>query len=125
MGDIKHYAVNDQETGRDIMNARIGEKALRESDLLAFQIALSIAHPSAVMCSYNRINGDYACENDYTLNKVLKGDFGFQGWVLSDWEGTHSTVKAALSGLDQEQPGSDYFGEGLTAAIASGSVPRA
>jgi beta-glucosidase len=123
MGDIKHYAVNDQETGRDIMNARIGEKALRESDLLAFQIALSIAHPSAVMCSYNRINGDYACENDYTLNKVLKGDFGFQGWVLSDWEGTHSTVKAALSGLDQEQPGSDYFGEGLKAAIASGEVP--
>jgi beta-glucosidase len=123
MGDIKHYAVNDQETGRSIMNAVVSEKALRESDLLAFQIALSIAHPAAVMCSYNKINGDYACENDYTLNKVLKGDFGFQGWVLSDWEGTHSTVKAALNGLDQEQPGSDYFGEALKKALSSGAVP--
>jgi beta-glucosidase len=123
MGDIKHYAVNDQETGRAIMNAVLSEKALRESDLLAFQIALSIAHPAAVMCSYNKINGDYACENDYTLNKVLKGDFGFQGWVLSDWEGTHSTVKAALNGLDQEQPGSDYFGEALKSAVNSGAVP--
>ena len=123
MGDIKHYAVNDQETGRDIMNAKISEKALRESDLLAFQIALSIAHPSAVMCSYNKINGEYACENSYLLSKVLKGDFGFEGWVMSDWEGTHSTVKAANSGLDQEQPGTKYFGDELKKAVASGVVP--
>jgi beta-glucosidase len=125
MGDIKHYALNDQETGRNILNVQIDKKAMRESDLLAFEIAIQIADPSAVMCSYNRINGDYACENDYTLNKVLKGDWGFKGWVLSDWEGTHSTVKAALNGLDQEQPGSDFFGPALKKAIADGQVPQA
>jgi beta-glucosidase len=125
MGDIKHYALNDQETGRNILDVQLGKKAMRESDLLAFEIAIEIAQPSAVMCSYNRINGDYACENDYTLNKVLKGDWGFKGWVLSDWEGTHSTVKAALNGLDQEQPGSDFFGSALKKAIADGQVPQA
>jgi beta-glucosidase len=125
MGDIKHYALNDQETGRNVVNAVIDTKAMRESDLLAFQIAIDIADPSAVMCGYNKVNGDWDCENDYLLNKVLKHDFGFKGWVLSDWEGTHSTVKAALNGLDQEQPGSDYFGEGLRKAIAAGEVPQA
>jgi beta-glucosidase len=108
-----------------ILNVVLDRKAMRESDLLAFQIAIGIAQPAAVMCSYNKIAGDYACENDYTLNQVLKRDFGFQGWVLSDWEGTHSTVKAALAGLDQEQPGSDYFGDALKRAIAASEVPQA
>jgi beta-glucosidase len=124
MGDIKHYALNDQETGRNVLNVLIDRKAMRESDLLAFQIAIGIAHPSAVMCSYNKIDGDFACENDYLLNQVLKKDFAFQGWVLSDWEGTHSTVKAALNGLDQEQPGGDFFGDKLKEAIAAGQVPQ-
>ena len=124
MGDIKHYALNDQETGRNVLNAVLDKKSMRESDLLAFQIAIGIAQPAAVMCSYNKINGDFACENDYTLNQVLKKDWGFKGWVLSDWDGTHSTVKAALNGLDQEQPGSNYFGDGLKQAIAEGLVPQ-
>ena len=124
MGDIKHYALNDQETGRNILNVVLDRKSMRESDLLAFQIALEIAQPAAVMCSYNKMDGDYACENDYTLNQVLKKDFGFKGWVLSDWEGTHSTVKAALNGLDQEQPGSGFFGDALKKAIADGQVPQ-
>ena len=124
MGDIKHYALNDQETGRNVLNAVLDKKSMRESDLLAFQIAIGIAQPAAVMCSYNKINGDFACENDYTLNQVLKKEWGFKGWVLSDWDGTHSTVKAALSGLDQEQPGSNYFGDGLKQAIAEGQVPQ-
>lgn len=124
MGDIKHYALNDQETGRNVLNAVLDKKSMRESDLLAFQIAIGIAQPAAVMCSYNKINGDFACENDYTLNQVLKKEWGFKGWVLSDWDGTHSTVKAALNGLDQEQPGSNYFGDGLKQAIAEGQVPQ-
>ena len=124
MGDIKHYALNDQETGRNVLNAVLDKKSMRESDLLAFQIAIGIAQPAAVMCSYNKINGDFACENDYTLNQVLKKEWGFKGWVLSDWDGTHSTVKAALNGLDQEQPGSNYFGDGLKQAIAEGLVPQ-
>ncbi len=123
MGDIKHYAFNDQETGRDIINAKINHKAARESDLLAFEIAIGIAEPSGVMCAYNRVNGDYSCENDWLLNQVLKKDFGFKGWVLSDWGGTHSTVKAVLAGLDQEMPEDNYFGPALKEAVQKGQVP--
>jgi len=125
MGDIKHYALNDQETGRNTLNAILDPRAMRETDLLAFQIAISLAKPAGVMCAYNRINGDYACENDFTLNQVLKHDWNFKGFVLSDWEGTHSTVKAALAGLDMEQPGYPYFGEPLKQAVLSGAVPQA
>ncbi len=64
MGDIKHYALNDQETGRDILNVILDKRSMRETDLFAFQIAIGISNPSGVMCSYNKINGDYACEND-------------------------------------------------------------
>jgi len=123
MGDIKHYALNDQETGRNILNAIIDKRSMQESDLLAFQIAIGIAHPAGVMCAYNKVNGDYSCENDYILNQVLKQDFDFKGFVLSDWEGTHSTVKAALAGLDMEQPGYTYFGAPLKDAIQNGQVP--
>ncbi len=123
MGDIKHYAFNDQETGRDILSANIGKRAARESDLLAFQIAIAISDPAAVMCSYNRVNETYSCENDWLLNQVLKKDFHFQGFVLSDWGGTHSTVKAALAGLDQEEPEDIYFGEPLKEAVQKGEVP--
>jgi beta-glucosidase len=124
MGDIKHYVLNDQETGRNSLNAILNKRAMQETDLLSFQIAIKLAKPAGVMCSYNRVNGDYACENDYTLG-VLKKDWGFQGWVLSDWEGTHSTVKAALAGLDMEQPGETYFGPALKQAVQDGKVPEA
>ena len=124
MGDIKHYVLNDQETGRNTLNAILNKRAMQETDLLSFQIAIKLAKPAGVMCSYNRVNGDYACENDYTLG-VLKKDWGFQGWVLSDWEGTHSTVKAALAGLDMEQPGETYFGPALKKAVLNGKVPEA
>lgn len=123
IGDIKHYAVNDQETGRFVVNAVISKRAMQESDLLAFHIAISIANPGAVMCSYNRINGDFGCENSYTLQDVLKKDWGFKGFVISDWGGTHSTEKASSAGLDQEQPMADYFGLKLKEAVDAGSVP--
>ncbi len=130
MGDIKHYAFNDEETGRNIFNAEITQRAARESDLLAFQIAIEMAHPAGVMCSYNKdtitppdTSPDWSCQNDYLLNQVLKKDWGFQGFVLSDWGGTHSTVHAFISGLDQEQPGSIFFGEPLKKAIEDGQVP--
>ena len=125
MGDIKHYVLNDQETGRNTLNAVLNRRAMQETDLLAFQIAIGMAKPAGVMCSYNRVNGDFACENDYTLNEVLKKDWGFKGFVLSDWSGTHSTVKAALAGLDMEQPGDEYFGAPLKAAVQDGKVPEA
>jgi len=125
MGDIKHYAFNGQETGRNILNVTLDKRTMRETDLLAFQIAIKIAQPAGVMCAYNKVNGDYSCENDYLLNQVLKKEWGFQGWVLSDWGGTHSTTKAALNGLDQEMPGDRYFGAPLEKAVDSREVPEA
>ena len=124
MNDIKHYALNDQETGRNVVNVLLDKKAMRESDLLAFEISVALADPSGVMCSYNLYAGDHTCENDYLLNQVLKKDFKFKGWVLSDWGATHSTVKAAINGLDQDMPGDDnYFSEPLKKAVEDGQVP--
>lgn len=125
IGNLKHYAVNDQETGRTIVNALISKRALQETDLLAFHIALTVANPAAVMCSYNRINGDFGCENSYLLGDVLKKEWGFKGFVISDWGGTHSTEKASRAGLDQEEPMAGYFGPALKEAVGSGKVPLA
>jgi beta-glucosidase len=125
VGDIKHYALNDQESGRSYVNVKVDKRAIRESDLLAFEIGVKESGAGAVMCSYNLLNGDYACENSYLLTNVLKKDFGFQGFVLSDWGGTHSTVKAALAGLDMEMPGSTYLADALKKAVEGGQVPVA
>jgi len=124
IGDLKHYAMNDQESGRSALNANIDKRAMRETDLLAFQIALGISDAGAVMCSYNRVNGDYACENRYLLADVLKRDFKFKGFILSDWGGTHSTVKASHAGLDQEEPGIFFFGNDLKKAVESSEVSQ-
>jgi beta-glucosidase len=123
IGDIKHYAVNDQESGRNEVNAIIGLRTLHETDLLAFEIGIGIGHPAAVMCSYNAINGDFACENKYLLTDVLKTDWKFPGFVVSDWGGTHSTVKASAAGLDNEEPMAVFFGPKLKQAVESGQVP--
>jgi beta-glucosidase len=98
---MKHFALNDQETGRMVLSADIGEAAMRESDLLAFELALDGGHPGAVMCAYNRVNGIHACENAHLLNDILKTAWGFPGWVMSDWGAVH-TLEAAADGLDQE-----------------------
>jgi len=122
IGDLKHYAVNDQESGRNAINANIDKRSMRETDLRAFEIALGISNAGAFMCSYNRVNGDFACEDSYLLTDVLKKDFHFQGFVLSDWGGTHSAAKASHAGLDQEQPGKIFFGDALRSAVESGEV---
>jgi beta-glucosidase len=123
IGDIKHYAMNDQESGRNEVDSIIDRRAMRESDLLAFEIGLKVGNPQAVMCSYNAVNGDYACENKYLLTEVLKKDWGFKGFVLSDWGGTHSTVKASVAGLDNEEPEDLFYGAKLKEAVDSGKVP--
>lgn len=125
IGDIKHYAVNDQESGRTEVNAIIGKRALRESDLLAFEIGIEIGKPGAVMCSYNGVNGEYACQNKYLLSDVLKRDWKFPGFVLSDWGGTHSTVKASAAGLDNEEPTGIYYGDAFKKAVQSGRISQA
>ena len=123
---LKHFALNDQESGRTTLNVKIDDAAARMSDLLALQIANEEGNPGAVMCAYNRINGVYSCENDYLLNGVLKKDWGFKGWVMSDWGAVHSTVQAANAGLDQQSGMpfdlSDYFGPPLKEAIQNGWV---
>lgn len=124
---LKHFALNDQETGRTTTNVRIDDKSARMSDLLALQIAKEEGNPGSVMCSYNRVNDVYACESRYLLNEVLKGDWGFKGWVMSDWGATHSTA-AANAGLDQQSgipfDVSDYFGGPLKEAVLNGWVPQ-
>ncbi len=123
LGDIKHFAVNDQESGRHAVSSEMGERAMRETDLLAFQIGIETGHPAAVMCAYNRVNGVYACENRFLLHDVLKGDWHYPGFVVSDWLATHSTVEASHAGLDQEQPENMFFGPALLEAVRSGKVP--
>jgi beta-glucosidase len=130
MSTVKHYAVNAQETGRMVLSANITEPAMRQADLLAFELGIEAGHPAAVMCAYNRVNFVYACQNDFLLNRVLKHDWGYPGWVLSDWAATHATTDAN-AGLDQESAaildqlldGSNFFA-GLDAAIADGTVPQ-
>ncbi len=125
---IKHYAFNDQETSRGSINVVIDEAAARMSDLLAFQIALEQGDPGAVMCSYNLVNGVYACQNDWLLNQVLKHDWGFKGYVMSDWGAQHDTVLNASHGLDQEtgvsRLGKYQWLDKLGAAVGRGDVSQ-
>ena len=125
IGDIKHYAVNDQESGRNAVNVNIDKRAMMETDLLAFEIGLRESNAAAVMCAYNRVNGQYSCENKYLLTDVLKKDWNFKGFVLSDWQGTHSTIKASAAGLDHEEPGEYFYGDAMKKAVESGRVPMA
>ena len=125
IGDLKHYALNDQESGRNAVNVNIDKRSMRESDLLAFEIGLREGDIAAVMCSYNRVIGDFACENKYLLTDVLKKDWKFKGFVVSDWQGAHSTAKASAAGLDNEEPGEIFYGDAMKKAVESGKVPLA
>ena len=126
---VKHYVLNAQETGRMVLDARIGDAALHESDLLAFQIAIERGAPGSVMCAYNQVNGDYACENHHSLTDVLRDEMHYPGWVMSDWGAVHSTDKAAMAGLDQESgqqlDAQVFFGRPLADAVTAGRVPQA
>ncbi|MCD9098711.1 glycoside hydrolase family 3 C-terminal domain-containing protein [Luteimonas fraxinea] len=130
LSTMKHYALNDMETARNFHSAEIGDRAMHESDLLAFYVAIEIGQPGSVMCSYNRINGTYGCEHDELLNNVLKRDWRYPGYVMSDWGGVHSASKAANAGLDQQSAGevfdkAVYFDVPLRMAVGAGVVPQA
>jgi beta-glucosidase len=119
---IKHFALNGQETGRKFADVKIGEAAARESDLLAFKIGIETGNPGSVMCSYNRVRGEQACASDYLLNTVLKKDWRYKGFVMSDW-GAVPGLDAAIKGLDQQSgeqldPGV-FFADKLAAAAKS------
>ncbi|WP_443751212.1 glycoside hydrolase family 3 C-terminal domain-containing protein [Asticcacaulis solisilvae] len=129
---MKHFAVNDQESQRTTVDVTIAPEAMRQSDLLAFEFVYEHAKPGSVMCSYNLVNGRWACENEYLLQKTLKQDWGFKGYVMSDWGAVHSTADAANYGLDQftgfpccgdKQP---YFAPNVfKAALDKGEIPMA
>ncbi|HSC86703.1 MAG TPA: glycoside hydrolase family 3 C-terminal domain-containing protein [Polyangiaceae bacterium] len=125
---VKHFALNDQETGRNWVDVHIDEAAARESDLLAFQFAIEQGKPGSVMCSYNLVNGVYACQNEWLLNQVLKRDWAFDGYVMTDWGAQHDTVENANSGLDQEtgvlKLDSYQWLEKLDGAIQAGKVQQ-
>ena len=105
------------------MDVNIDKRAMQETDLLAFQIAIRESNVGTVMCAYNKLNGVFTCEDPYLLTDVLKKAWDYQGWVMTDWGAAHSTVPSALAGLDQEMPNGKYFGETLEAAVKKGDVP--
>ncbi len=123
LGDIKHYALNNQESGRNAVNVNIDERSMRETDLLAFEIGIRDGNPAGVMCSYNRVDRDYACDNKYLLTDVLRTQWKFPGFVLSDWGAAHSVAKASAVGMDHEQPNEYFYGDALKKAVESHQVP--
>ena len=125
MAQVKHWAVYNQETNRNTTsdNAIIDDRTVREIYTAAFGTIVDESQPSSAMCSYSTINGTYACENAY-LNKILKVDFGFDGFITSDWGATHSTVASANAGMDMQMPDGSYFGAALKQAVQTAQVPQ-
>lgn len=128
VASVKHYAANNQETGRDTVDVEVDERTLREIYTRQFEQIVTDAGVLSVMCAYNRVGGAYGCENPYLLDQVLKREWGFGGFVVSDWFATRTTVPAANAGLDQEMPGGqtprpEAFGDALAAAVQAGQVP--
>jgi beta-glucosidase len=123
---VKHFAANNQETNRGTIDARVGERALREIYLPAFRAAVEQGHAWAVMCAYNRLNGTYCSANDWLNNRVLKGDWGFAGVLMSDWGAAHDTLGVANGGLDLEMPSGKYMNPAtLKPLLDSGQVTMA
>ncbi|MDZ4375971.1 MAG: glycoside hydrolase family 3 C-terminal domain-containing protein [Phenylobacterium sp.] len=122
---LKHFAANNQELERFVVDARVDERALRELYLAAFERVVAEADPWTIMASYNKLNGTYASEHRRLLTQVLKEEWGYRGMVVSDWAATHSTAAAANAGLDLEMPGPPrWFGDKLLAAVRAGDVPE-
>ncbi|HYI66783.1 MAG TPA: glycoside hydrolase family 3 C-terminal domain-containing protein [Candidatus Limnocylindrales bacterium] len=120
---IKHFIVNNQEHRRFTIDVQVDERTLREIYLPPFEAAVVDGAVGAAMASFNRVNGTYASEHRELLTVLLRGDLGFRGWVMSDYEATWSTAASAAAGLDQEQPAARFWGERLAAAVATGELP--
>lgn len=123
IADVKHYDANNQESDRFKVNEIVGERALHEIYLPAFDAAVHQAHVASVMCAYPKVNGTYNCQDDLLMNQILKKDWGFQGFITSDFGATHSTVPSALAGMDLEMPTGIYWGAALPQAVKAGKVP--
>ena len=124
MAQVKHLAVYNQETNRNTPadDAIVSDRALHEIYLPAFWAGTVQAKASSVMCAYSTINGEAACQNDYLMKTTLDDEWGFPGFVTSDYQATHSTVQSADAGMDQEMPAAQYYGPALQAAVQDGQV---
>ncbi len=119
----KHYACNNQETERDFTNVTVSERALREIYLPAFEAAVKEGGSMSVMCAYNKVNGLWCSENPHLLTDILKNDWGFKGFVVSDWGAVHHSIPVANAGLDVEMPTGVYLNaDSLLPAIKRGEV---
>jgi beta-glucosidase len=131
IADAKHFAANNQETDRAFNDMEVPERALREIYLPAFEAAVKRAGVLSAMCAYNRLEGVYACENEPLMSGILKNEWGFRGFGVSDWAATHSSADSANAGLDLEMPHGpmpdypQFFGELLKADVQAGGVPMA
>lgn len=119
---IKHFAVNNQETNRGSVDAQLDERTLREIYLKPFESAVIEGGAMSVMPAYNKVNGDYCSENEHLLNEILRGEWGFKGFTVSDWGGTHSTMGAMLHGLNVQMTGSNYLGQPVIDSIKVGKL---
>ena len=123
---IKHFAANNQETRRLTISSDLSERALHEIYLPAFEEAVKAAQPKTVMCSYNKINGVYASENKMLLTDILRDQWGFEGYVVSDWGAANDRVKGLEAGLDLEMPSSNGYNDAkIVAAVQNGSLDEA
>lgn len=120
---LKHFALNNQENMRGYVNVNVSERAMREIYLAPFEMAVTKGNAYGVMAAYNKIWGKWCSENDWLLNHVLRNEWGFRGIVISDWGGTHSTLGAALGGLDVQMPESNFMGDALRDSVLAGKVP--
>jgi beta-glucosidase len=127
MAQVKHYAVYNQETNRNnsVDDAIVDQRVEQEIYLSQFGTIIQQADPASLMCSYSFINGQAACQNSYIMNQVLRNQWGYQGFVTSDWGATHSTVASAQAGLNMEMPAGDFYGAPLEQAVTDGQVPTA
>lgn len=119
---LKHYALNNQENNRGTVNVIVGERAMREIYLQPFKTAVVEADAYGVMAAYNKVNCWWCAENNILLNEILRDDWGFAGMVVSDWNGTHSTVNAISNGLNVEMPTKRFLGQALLDSVKAGRV---
>ena len=124
IAEVKHYAANSQETNRKTVNEIIDERTLREIYLPAFEATVKQGAVGAVMCAYPSVNGQFDCENVHLLKDILRDEWGFQGFVQSDYTATHSTIPAALAGLDLEMKHDSFYDADMKAAIVAGKLPE-
>ena len=120
---LKHYALNNQESSRGSYSAEVDERALREIYLSPFEMIVKETQPMTVMAAYNKFRGEHCTQSRYLLNDVLRDEWGFEGFIVSDWDATHSTIPVANAGMDLEMPGKPkYFNENLLKAVKEGKV---